>query len=669
MTRRRIYSILAFVTGTLLLPVLASGQACDAPVAIQVTTTGSYTNQCIQDPLTSRWNVTITLTGVVSSNPVVSIRGANTVQLGRVTIQNNTAIDCRVNILGSGVDQRIGGVGYVGRGTSGANRVLLLQLWTAGDVGYDKPAAAAIDVDMISNMSVGGNVLGDLISRGPSRAFGNNVIAGDLRGGLSLGATSSIDYLAVGGSIGSPDSLATFTIPGNIQYLSAGAIYADIDARAGGAAGTVHMLETISGPFKGSLAAHRLNRLATGPGNWYFHIAGDLDASITLTRDVRVPFTVDGAFRAQRLVNGTPVDNVLDFSAGTYDGNTEPVSTSMTFAGDCSGRMVLGQALAVGLGSINRDINVGGAFTGSISTAGDLAASLNVTGGGTGSVVLGGSARAGTMMHFGGPLASTGLISIAGSLNGGIAVPALGFQGQVIINAGGAGGAWNGSIVVGGISPFTPVPHYVNKSDPIGGGAVGLAPFVLHTQDCRPDPTVEGVTPAVSAAAFVPADPPPVVVSLYGPVEPNGVTISQAVVVEQDQNATWIDRSSNFSIGFLPPGAASGRQIGVNGTGAQITPGRYRVRPVPGALRSALVAGGPLAVWSDPFVFEITPGQAPVCPCDINHNGTLSVQDLFDFLNLYFAADMQADFNNSGTLSIQDLFDFIGCFFAPPSGC
>jgi glucose/arabinose dehydrogenase len=57
---------------------------------------------------------------------------------------------------------------------------------------------------------------------------------------------------------------------------------------------------------------------------------------------------------------------------------------------------------------------------------------------------------------------------------------------------------------------------------------------------------------------------------------------------------------------------------------------------------------------------------APSCPADFNQNGTISVQDIFDFLAAYFAGDMRADFNHSGAISVQDIFDYLAAYFA---GC
>ncbi len=54
------------------------------------------------------------------------------------------------------------------------------------------------------------------------------------------------------------------------------------------------------------------------------------------------------------------------------------------------------------------------------------------------------------------------------------------------------------------------------------------------------------------------------------------------------------------------------------------------------------------------------------CFADYNESGTVSVQDIFDFLAAYFAGDLRADFNGSGLLSVQDIFDFLAAYFA---GC
>ncbi|MFN7019786.1 MAG: PQQ-dependent sugar dehydrogenase [Phycisphaerales bacterium] len=53
------------------------------------------------------------------------------------------------------------------------------------------------------------------------------------------------------------------------------------------------------------------------------------------------------------------------------------------------------------------------------------------------------------------------------------------------------------------------------------------------------------------------------------------------------------------------------------------------------------------------------------CRCDINGGG-LGVQDIFDFLTLFFADNWRADFNGFNDVTVQDIFDYLACYF---SGC
>ncbi len=56
----------------------------------------------------------------------------------------------------------------------------------------------------------------------------------------------------------------------------------------------------------------------------------------------------------------------------------------------------------------------------------------------------------------------------------------------------------------------------------------------------------------------------------------------------------------------------------------------------------------------------------PCCPADFNASGTLSVQDIFDYLTAYFAGQPGADYNASGAATVQDIFDYLTAYFA---GC
>ncbi|MBY0313526.1 MAG: hypothetical protein K2W85_15785 [Phycisphaerales bacterium] len=54
------------------------------------------------------------------------------------------------------------------------------------------------------------------------------------------------------------------------------------------------------------------------------------------------------------------------------------------------------------------------------------------------------------------------------------------------------------------------------------------------------------------------------------------------------------------------------------------------------------------------------------CRPDVNSDAELSTQDIFDYLNLFFASSPAADFDGSGTIEIQDVFAFLNAWF---TGC
>lgn len=54
------------------------------------------------------------------------------------------------------------------------------------------------------------------------------------------------------------------------------------------------------------------------------------------------------------------------------------------------------------------------------------------------------------------------------------------------------------------------------------------------------------------------------------------------------------------------------------------------------------------------------------CDADVNRDGALSVQDVFDFLGLWFGGDPRADMTFDALVSIQDVFEFLTQWFA---GC
>ncbi|HMN40199.1 MAG TPA: hypothetical protein PKE29_05090 [Phycisphaerales bacterium] len=89
-----------------------------------------------------------------------------------------------------------------------------------------------------------------------------------------------------------------------------------------------------------------------------------------------------------------------------------------------------------------------------------------------------------------------------------------------------------------------------------------------------------------------------------------------------------------------------------------------------GTVLSKFVPGS--AICNTPVT---TPGSlgnttSPCCYANYNHNASLEVQDIFDFLNDWFAGKKGAlvgGDGTSGTLSVQNIFDFLNSWFA--GGC
>lgn len=54
------------------------------------------------------------------------------------------------------------------------------------------------------------------------------------------------------------------------------------------------------------------------------------------------------------------------------------------------------------------------------------------------------------------------------------------------------------------------------------------------------------------------------------------------------------------------------------------------------------------------------------CAGDFDRSGTLTLQDLFDFIGAFFRQERLADVNASGAVTVQDLFDYLTAYFA---GC
>jgi len=699
--------VLAFVMGIVaaFIPALPAPGQCDPPgVLVAVTTTGSFTKSCAFNAATGRWDLVVTLNGSVTTNPTVTITGGSGIMLGRVRVQNNTAIDCRVHIRGTSAIGRIGGLGSFDKGTSGNNKVLLLQLYTAGNVGYDRevppggPGSPAIRADMVYNLDIGGSVLGDIHSVTSGRSMGNVVIAGDLLGGVLVSSNASLDHLDVVGDIRKPDGEpVTMTIGGHIGRLTARSIAADITLSTGG---VVHQFETTEGDFKGSLTATYLAVFGSASGPQHFVVARDLDASLSLALAIRVPITIGRDFKAARTVGGQSVPNIIWAARGFFDTPIVSPTGNLTVVRDFAGRMHLGTPLDPARGSYNHDISIGGAMLGIIECDHQTNANLSVLGPVLGHIAINRSVRGGNMISVGGTgLEGGASIRIGGGLLGTIALPPGGLLGHILINANLDNSPWSGQVSFGGTDFLAPPPFYANTADLTGGGGVGLAPFALHSADCDPP---HNSSQGIAAGAFAVPGQQAVRIHSYGPVQPGiGQTWATALAIERLVSGTWVDASSLLTASLYPPGASASHIVGLAGVDSTPPPaGQYRVRPV--GLSCFDVAFAPGVQWPSPdgYRFVVSDdcdndGQADttqiagnsgldadgngvldvceqggtMCPCEMDANNVLNVSDIFAFLSLWFAHHPVADFDGQNGIGVPDIFAFLACWFAHPPGC
>ncbi|MCC6320733.1 MAG: hypothetical protein IT438_04770 [Phycisphaerales bacterium] len=274
------------------------------------------------------------------------------------------------------------------------------------------------------------------------------------------------------------------------------------------------------------------------------------------------------------------------------------------------------------------------------------------------------------------------------------------------------------------------LPYYQRTSADLGGGAVGLAPFHLHEIDCEPDhKDNEEVGPG--DGIFEPGIPTDKVLArFYGPVVRGSGYFSwqQAFDVQCRPLSNpgflcnWFTVTSSFT--FTGPTATSAgigsRTIVLSlTTGSHPGPGIYRLVPKvnaeSGIINSVLsrnVTGTPPTALptscggltsEDEFtsyrsyIFRIKPDcdadsvddetETPYPSCDsceitdFNESDGKTVQDIFDFLTVYFLGDCvgpalphctatlpaacpgDADVNNSCGVSVQDIFDFLAAYF------
>ena len=413
-------------------------------------------------------------------------------------------------------------------------------------VGATSPAGDfQLDANNLILFDCTGNAAGDVTAKN------GHVLEVSVGGSLTGSVCSEngqIQLVEAAIAIGSVSVTPNIHAKGSIFTVEAPSIKASISSRAfTGTTGTVFRVATSSGDFEGSLTTTFLTTDAAVTGEGVF-VAGDLDASITATSDVRVPISVAGNINGNISISGhlwtgnTSDGSIETTSGGDINGN---ISITGNIEGDSSGAAFIKAADDInGAITATGDLQSNGTNHGRIECAGDLDGNITIAGMADGVIDINGSFTSGTI-DLAGDLDGTisignsgagsitgGTIDIADDINGTITVAddiqasgSIVCAGDVnanitvtddlagLINIGGSllsaktiaaqslSIAYDlGQIIINSLNPGTPgtwagsvvinstalspTPHYSNE-DLVG--AVGLVPFALHDADCIPE--------------------------------------------------------------------------------------------------------------------------------------------------------------------------------------
>ncbi len=288
---------------------------------------------------------------------------------------------------------------------------------------------------------------------------------------------------------------------------------------------------------------------------------------------------------------------------------------------------------------------------GVLSIAGDLDADItfvnqvNNDNGGQPVISIGGLLNEGRRINIGTSLVSGAEMRIT---------TGAGLEGAVIINKNNAGGAWNGSVVVGATA-LNPVPAYSATSASLGGGSVGVVPFALHGSDCFP------VRGAVLSGSGAPTAANPIRLRHYGPVMWSGV--SPPVIVERraiGSGGAWVDQTGCFVFGMEPGDSPSDTVLAAFPLQKLARGFTYRIRPVLAGADALLCDIGlamnpPVANYSPEYTFSILSD----CPGDADGNGLVNFTDITTILANFGSAGsgcgIAGDSNADGTVNFTDI--------------
>ncbi|MFO0857503.1 MAG: hypothetical protein U0640_09140 [Phycisphaerales bacterium] len=374
--------------------------------------------------------------------------------------------------------------------------------------------------------------------------------------------------------------------PGNIQVhaIGSGTIIGSISVGLSGGTndivgidvsphpnGTITQLGSIirtTSLDSGNLNVGLVTSIGTITGTWTVSNIDRIQASGNITASFNVAGSSSGVSPGDvfsiRSDNGSITGNIT--ANGTISGIIVPLGTVGTSSAvstiNCRGDLI-----AMSAQSIYSDINTrynGG--TGDVyflrTTTGDFGGSLSTTdidSHGTGGINKG--------------------LQIAGNLQASIDCEGQ-IKEQVVVNRAALQGVtWTGNTVVGASNTLlSPQPYYDNPAATLGGGAVGLVPYMVHYEDCSPIAYGDPVTPLTGCNAHVVVSGPVNEVSIahYGrvgfwnattgliqdtvPANTKAFTIRRALLPDC---TTWTDVSSSFTA--IVVSTSNGRTIRISG--------------------------------------------------------------------------------------------------------
>lgn len=282
-------------------------------------------------------------------------------------------------------------------------------------------------------------------------------------------------------------------------------------------------------------------------------------------------------------------------------GNIGSASTPITFTAKNGIQKISGNAAWAtittnangGAGDLGYLVTTGGDFVGTINTT-DIEASsspkgLDIAGNLDANINCSGQVKA--------------KIAIDGAILSGrtITTAANGVTDQIILNQDNNNFLWLGDVRIGGSTGplLSPKPYYDNAPSALGGGAVGLAPFMVHYEACNPVAAGDPVTPlgACTAHATSPGPLTKVSITHYGPVglwdgtttggvknilsanPPTGIE-GFTVEVADDTNCTWVPVTDSFVTKYI---GGNHRTFDIEGpftNGPCFVNKYYRIKPV-----------------------------------------------------------------------------------------